>query len=113
MKKGERRRFVIGTGHGMCTCQGAAFEYIYNVDHTLRQAGVRDLADIIWISNEYELGDFGMGGVHITRGGYIINGKVFAESLMVGARYPLDHPRRGQQGRVRQDPLRDAGWDLP
>lgn len=83
MKKGERRRFVIGTGHGMCTCQGAAFEYLFNVDHALRRAGVRDKGEITWISNEYELGDFGMGGVHITRGGYVTNGKVFAESLMV------------------------------
>ncbi len=83
MKKGERRRFVVGTGHGMCTCQGAAFEYIYNVDHSLREAGVRDKAEIVWISNEYELGDFGMGGVHIERGGYVTNGKVFAESMMV------------------------------
>lgn len=83
MKKGERRRFVVGTGHGMCTCQGAAFEYIYNVDHALRQAGVRAQAELTWISNEYELGDFGMGGVHITRGGYVTNGKIFAESLMV------------------------------
>lgn len=82
MQQGERRRFVVGTGHGMCTCQGAAFEYIYNVDYALRKAGVRDLADMVWISNEYELGDFGMGGVHITRGGYITSGKVFAESLM-------------------------------
>ena len=83
MRKGESRTFVIGTGHGMCTCQGAAFEYIYNVDHILRESGVRDKAKIIWISNEYELGDFGMGGVHINRGGYMTNGKVFAESLMV------------------------------
>ncbi|NEV62047.1 NAD(P)/FAD-dependent oxidoreductase [Thiorhodococcus minor] len=83
MKRGERKTFVVGTGHGMCTCQGAAFEYIYNVDHAVREAGVRDLARIVWISNEYELGDFGMGGVHITRGGYLTNGKVFAESLMV------------------------------
>lgn len=83
MRRGQRRTFVIGTGHGMCTCQGAAFEYIYNVDHVLREAGVRDKARIIWISNEYELGDFGMGGVHIKRGGYITNAKTFAESLMV------------------------------
>lgn len=83
MRGGARKTIVIGTGHGMCTCQGAAFEYIYNVDHTLREAGVRDKARIIWISNEYELGDFGMGGVHIERGGYVTNGKVFAESLMV------------------------------
>lgn len=83
MQQGEERTFVIGTGHGMCTCQGAAFEYIFNVNYTLKNAGVRDKARIIWISNEYELGDFGMGGVHIKRGGYITNGKVFAESLMV------------------------------
>lgn len=83
MKRGETRTFVVGTGHGMCTCQGAAFEYIYNIEHLFRDKGVRDKARIIWISNEYELGDFGMGGVHIKRGGYITNGKVFAESLMV------------------------------
>ncbi len=83
LRKGEHKTLVIGTGHGMCTCQGAAFEYIYNVDHILREAGVRDKARIVWISNEYELGDFGMGGVHIKRGGYITNGKTFAESLMV------------------------------
>lgn len=83
MKAGATRTFVVGTGHGTCTCQGAAFEYIYNIDHTLRQEGVRERGRLVWISNEYELGDFGMGGVHIERGGYITNGKVFAESLMV------------------------------
>ncbi len=83
MRKGKPQTIMIGTGHGMCTCQGAAFEYIYNVDHALREAGVRDMARIVWLSNEYELGDFGMGGVHIERGGYITNGKTFAESLMV------------------------------
>lgn len=83
LQRGEKKTLVIGTGHGTCTCQGAAFEYIYNVDHILREAGVRDRARIVWISNEYELGDFGMGGVHIRRGGYVINGKTFAESLMV------------------------------
>ena len=83
MRAGEHCTVVVGTGHGMCTCQGAAFEYIYNVDHILREAGVRDMARIVWLSNEYELGDFGMGGVHIKRGGYVTNGKTFAESLMV------------------------------
>ncbi|MBF0281769.1 MAG: FAD-dependent oxidoreductase [Zetaproteobacteria bacterium] len=83
MEKGAHRTLVIGTGHGMCTCQGAAFEYIYNVEHILREAGVRDKARIIWLSNEYELGDFGMGSVHIERGGYVTNAKVFSESLMV------------------------------
>jgi len=31
MAKGEKQRFLIGTGHPMATCQGAAFEYALNV----------------------------------------------------------------------------------
>lgn len=81
MKSGETLNFVIGTGHGMCTCQGAAFEYLFNVDYELRKAGVRDRARLLWISNEYELGDFGMGGMHLEQGGYITSSKIFAESL--------------------------------
>jgi sulfide:quinone oxidoreductase len=81
MKKGERQKFLIGTGHGMCTCQGAAFEYIFNVDHELRKAGVRDMADLKWISNEAFLGDFGVGGLHMKAMGYAVSSKIFAESL--------------------------------
>ena len=32
LKRCEKKTIVIGTGHGTCTCQGAAFEYIYNVE---------------------------------------------------------------------------------
>lgn len=81
MKKGEKQTLLIGTGHGNCTCQGAAFEYIFNVEFALRQHGVRDKARIIWISNEQELGDFGIGGLHLKRGGYITHSRVFTESL--------------------------------
>jgi sulfide:quinone oxidoreductase len=81
MKRGEKQTFLIGTGHGMCTCQGAAFEYIFNVEHTLKEAGVRDMAQIIFITNESFLGDFGMGGIHFNMGGFAMSSKVFAESL--------------------------------
>jgi sulfide:quinone oxidoreductase len=81
LKNGERLSFVFGTGHGMCTCQGAAFEYLFNVDHELRKAGVRDNAKILWISNEFELGDFGMAGMHLEQGGFVTSSKIFAESL--------------------------------
>nr|MBP6673526.1 FAD-dependent oxidoreductase [Bacteroidota bacterium] len=81
MRKGEKQTLLIGTGHGNCTCQGAAFEYIFNVEFMLRQKGVRDKAKIIWISNEQELGDFGIGGMHLKRGGYITHSRVFTESL--------------------------------
>jgi sulfide:quinone oxidoreductase len=83
MKRGQRQKFLIGTGHGMCTCQGAAFEYIFNIEHLLRKEGVRDKADIKWISNEQFLGDFGMAGVHITFGGYLTSSKIMVESLFI------------------------------
>lgn len=81
MKAGERQKFLIGTGHGLCTCQGAAFEYIFNIEHELKKAGVRDKADIKWISNESFLGDFGVGGLHMKAMGYAVSSKIFAESL--------------------------------
>ena len=80
-KAGERQKILIGTGHGMCTCQGAAFEYIFNIEHEAKKAGVRDMLDIKWISNESFLGDFGIGGLHMNRGGYAASSRLFAESL--------------------------------
>jgi sulfide:quinone oxidoreductase len=116
LRKGEKRTIVIGTGHGMCTCQGAAFEYIYNVDHVLREAGVRDRARMVWISNEYELGDFGMGGVHIQRGGYVTNAKTFAESLMVerGIEWiTRAHVKKVEAGKIHYETLDGTFHELP
>jgi sulfide:quinone oxidoreductase len=81
MKAGNNQHILIGLGHGMATCQGAAFEYIFNVEYELRKAGVRDKAKITYISNESVLGDFGVGGMHVKRGGYMTHSKVFTESL--------------------------------
>ncbi len=81
MRKGEKQTLLVGTGHGNCTCQGAAFEYIFNVEFELRRRGVREKARIVWLSNEHELGDFGMGGMFIRRGGYVTHSRVFTESL--------------------------------
>ena len=83
MKAGQRQKIVIGTGHALSTCQGAAFEYILNVEHEIRKRGLRDMADIKWISNEYELGDFGMGGAFLKKGGYITSTKIFTESFFI------------------------------
>jgi sulfide:quinone oxidoreductase len=80
MENGEKQTFLIGTGHAMSTCQGAAFEYILNVDFEIKRRGLEHMAEVIWISNEYELGDFGMGGAFIKKGGYITSTKVFTES---------------------------------
>lgn len=82
MAAGEKQRFLIGTGHPMATCQGAAFEYILNVAFEIRKRGLQDMAELTWITNEYELGDFGMGGAFIEKGGYVTSTKIFTESIL-------------------------------
>ncbi len=82
MQEGEKQKIVIGTGHPMATCQGAAFEYILNVAFEIRKRKLSHMAEITWLTNEFELGDFGMGGAHIKRGGYITSTRVFAESFL-------------------------------
>lgn len=65
----------------MATCQGAAFEYALNITSEIRRRKLDDLAEVVWISNEYELGDFGMGGAYVKDGGYVTPTKIFAESI--------------------------------
>jgi sulfide:quinone oxidoreductase len=119
MRRGERQRFLVGTGHGACTCEGAAFEYAVNLEFELRARGVRHLADIQWISNEYELGDFGMGGMHLKRGGYVTPSKVFMESLFLerGIRWiTRAHVRQVEPGIVHYEtidgPPREIAFDF-
>jgi sulfide:quinone oxidoreductase len=103
MKKGDRCRFVIGTGHGMCTCQGAAFEYVVNLEFELRRHGVRDKAEVIFVTNEYELGDFGMDGAFIRRNGYITPTNIFTESVLAERdiwSITRAHVRKVEKGRL-------------
>jgi sulfide:quinone oxidoreductase len=81
LRAGQRQTLVIGVGHGMCTCEGAAFEYTFNVEHELRTRGLRDLADVVYLSNEYELGDFGVGGMVFRQQGFISSSQIWTESL--------------------------------
>ena len=81
MKEGNRQSLAIGVGHGTCTCEGAAFEYTFNVEHEIRVAGVRELADITYITNENELGDFGVGGLVFTQNGFQTTSELWTQSL--------------------------------
>lgn len=119
MKRGERQRFLVGTGHGACTCEGAAFEYVVNLEFELRARGVRDKADVIYLTNEYELGDFGMDGVQIQSGGYVTPSKIFQESLF--AERGIDwitraHVREVEAGvahiETLDDEQRDVAFDM-
>ena len=82
MKQGQKQRLLIGTGHPAATCQGAAFEYALNIAFELKRKKLSHMAEITWITNEYEPGDFGMGGAFVKRGGYITPTKVFTESVL-------------------------------
>ncbi|NLT25148.1 MAG: NAD(P)/FAD-dependent oxidoreductase [Microbacteriaceae bacterium] len=116
MKAGERQTLVIGTGHGTCTCEGAAFEYVFNVEHEVREAGVRDLAEIIYFTNEYELGDFGVGGMLFNQKGFQTTSKMWTESLFRerGVR-PIvrAHPHRIEDGIIHYETLDGAHHELP
>ncbi len=115
MKAGARKTLVIGMGHGTCTCEGAAFEYIFNVEFELRKAGVRDRARLIFLTNEAQLGDFGVGGLHLKMSGYVAPSQLFAESLfaerwvewILGA-----HVHRVEPNRVKYETLDGAMHEL-
>lgn len=81
MKQGQPQTLVIGMGHGACTCEGAAFEYVFNVDHVLRENGVRELADVVYLTNEHELGDFGVGGMVFEKQGQTLTSEDWMKSL--------------------------------
>ncbi len=81
LKAGQPQTFLIGMGHGTCTCQGAAFEYTFNVEHELVKEGVRELAEVIYITNEASLGDFGMDGMNFGTKQGVVPSQTFTESL--------------------------------
>lgn len=81
LKTGTPQTLVVGMGHGTCTCEGAAFEYVFNVDHELREAGVRDLARVVYLTNEASLGDFGVGGMVFDQQGFQTTSELWTGSL--------------------------------
>ncbi|MHB1491340.1 MAG: NAD(P)/FAD-dependent oxidoreductase [Cellulomonas sp.] len=82
LRAGQRQRLVIGVGHGTCTCEGAAFEYTFDLEHELRMSGVHDLADVVYLTNEYELGDVGAGGMTFDQNGFTTSSRMWTESLL-------------------------------
>lgn len=103
MEAGEEQTIVVGTGHAMATCQGAAFEYILNIGFEIKKRGLEKLANLVWITNEYEVGDFGMGGAFVKRNGYITSTTVFAESIL--AEYGINWIKRAGVQKVTGDTI--------
>ncbi|MEO7061046.1 MAG: FAD-dependent oxidoreductase [Lapillicoccus sp.] len=116
LKAGQRQTLVVGMGHGTCTCEGAAFEYVFNVDHELREAGVRDLARLIYLTNEAHLGDFGVDGMTFEDKGFETSSELWTASLfrergvepILGA-----HVTRVDEGVVHYETLDGERHNLP
>ena len=53
---------VVGTAQGG-SCFGASYEFLFNVHHRIRKAGLEKEAPVTFISSEPYLGHFGLGGV--------------------------------------------------
>jgi sulfide:quinone oxidoreductase len=53
---------VVGTAQGG-SCFGASYEFLFNIHHRIRKAGLQDVAPVTFITAEPFLGHFGLGGV--------------------------------------------------
>jgi sulfide:quinone oxidoreductase len=53
---------VVGTAQGG-SCFGASYEFLFNIKHRIKKAGLEDVAPVTFISAEPYLGHFGLGGV--------------------------------------------------
>jgi sulfide:quinone oxidoreductase len=53
---------VVGTAQGG-SCFGASYEFLFNVKHRIKKAGLEDVAPVTFVTAEPYLGHFGLGGV--------------------------------------------------
>jgi sulfide:quinone oxidoreductase len=53
---------VVGTAQGG-SCFGASYEFLFNIHHRIKKAGLQEVAPVTFISAEPFLGHFGLGGV--------------------------------------------------
>jgi sulfide:quinone oxidoreductase len=53
---------VVGTAQGG-SCFGASYEFLFNLHHRIKKAGLADVAPVTFVSAEPYLGHFGLGGV--------------------------------------------------
>lgn len=88
LEKGEKANVVVGTGHGTCTCQGAALEFLFNVHSDLEKRKLRDRVKLTWLSNEPRLGDLGISGVEVKKGPSVFSSEELITGMFEG--YGID-----------------------
>jgi len=54
--------------------RGSRFEYLMNVERDLRARGIRDAAELVWVTNEPEAGDSAWNGIEAIKRGVLVTG---------------------------------------
>src|SRR5215471_12878810 len=84
---------VIGASQG-AGCFGAAYEYLFNVSHQLRKAGLKRQVKLTWVSSEPFLGHFGIGG--LPHGEALLGMFLKKEHITPVLNTAMDHVDEGQ-----------------
>ncbi len=96
----EWRRFLSDPGDIVvgatqsAGCCGAAYEYLFNLSHQLRKAGVKRQVNLTWVSSEPFLGHFGIGG--LPHGETLISMFLKKENITPVVNTAMDHVDEGR-----------------
>ncbi len=84
---------VVGASQG-AGCFGAAYEYLFNISHQLRKAGLKRQVKLTWVSSEPFLGHFGIGG--LPHGEGLLSSFLKRESITPVMDTAMDHVDEGR-----------------
>ena len=84
---------VVGATQG-ASCFGAAYEYLFNVSHQLRKAGIKKKVKLTFVSAEPFLGHFGMGG--LPHGEALLSMFLRKEHITPVVSVAMDHVEEGR-----------------
>jgi sulfide:quinone oxidoreductase len=84
---------VVGATQG-AGCFGAAYEYLFNVSHQLRKAGLKKRVPLTYVSPEPFLGHFGIGG--LPHGEQLLGMFLRKERIQVQLDVGIDHVDQGR-----------------
>jgi NADH dehydrogenase FAD-containing subunit len=84
---------VVGAAQG-ASCFGAAYEYLFNVSHQLRRAGLKSKVKLTYVSAEPFLGHFGIGG--LPHGETLLSMFLKKERITARLNTGMDHVDKGR-----------------
>ncbi len=82
MKRGEKKKIIVGSGHPQSTYHNASLNFAVNLHYRLLREKVRDKAEIVYFSNERKLGDFGLREPKVKRKGNSVPSEIFIKTIL-------------------------------